>query len=469
MVWFTSGCTSPKSALDRAEMSVSRATDSDHSSDASVDAGEADGSKLDTGKGDPVDAGDARDESDASDSMRATDLNADETGDEPRCGDGKVSGNERCDTAIEAGNKGACPTSCESASKMCESIALVGSECDARCQYETITERAAGDMCCPSGANAADDRDCAAICGNGVTEPGETCDPPDSCPTCPASTACLRVTATGKPQECNRGCESTPVVACASNDGCCPSGCTPQNDSDCSARCGDGVVDTRSGETCEPGSATPCPDNCHDTDPCSDDVLTGSAANCNVACVHVSITRAYNGDGCCWMGANANGDSDCAPVCGNGVVERNEGCDDGNTRPGDGCNASCVRETAMQMCLAGREGDSCAQCTCDNCRTAAASCRADGSGSDARCDALAQCMLRSRCSGLECYCGSDLVGCLTGGANGPCEAQIEAATGTNNVLEIVTQLTLSDNSSPLGRAQSLATCERNQCEDECGR
>ncbi|MCA9610362.1 MAG: DUF4215 domain-containing protein [Myxococcales bacterium] len=32
------------------------------------------------------------------------------------------------------------------------------------------------------------------------------------------------------------------------------------------------------------------------------------------------------------------------PVCGDGVVEVGESCDDGNTTPGDGCNATCQLE-----------------------------------------------------------------------------------------------------------------------------
>ncbi|MFN8642957.1 MAG: DUF4215 domain-containing protein [Candidatus Binatia bacterium] len=32
-----------------------------------------------------------------------------------------------------------------------------------------------------------------------------------------------------------------------------------------------------------------------------------------------------------------------AAVCGNGVVEPNEECDDGNTADGDACPATCVR------------------------------------------------------------------------------------------------------------------------------
>ncbi len=30
-----------------------------------------------------------------------------------------------------------------------------------------------------------------------------------------------------------------------------------------------------------------------------------------------------------------------SPVCGNGVFEQNEECDDGNTVDGDGCSSAC--------------------------------------------------------------------------------------------------------------------------------
>lgn len=33
-------------------------------------------------------------------------------------------------------------------------------------------------------------------------------------------------------------------------------------------------------------------------------------------------------------------------VCGNGKVDRGEQCDDGNTIPGDGCSANCTFEGA---------------------------------------------------------------------------------------------------------------------------
>lgn len=465
VVVIASGCTSPKSAFDRAEISSSRATDrkpKDAGTDASSsDGGTADGSKIGTAGFDSPDAGDAG-------QPEPGDVRG-PASEEFVCGDGKVTGEERCDTKIPAGQAGACPVRCGvSASDACEASRLVGAGCGAHCEPMKITARASGDMCCPNGANAANDSDCEPVCGNGVTEPGETCDPPDSCPKCPASSACLRVSATGTPEECNRVCETTAISACASNDGCCPSGCTPQNDSDCSARCGDGVVDSSAGETCEPSSATPCPQDCADADPCTKDVRTGSDANCNVACTHVAITEAVAGDGCCRPGSNASADSDCPAKCGNGVVEPGEDCDDANQLAGDGCTATCKRETATQMCVAGRENDACAQCTCERCRSAATGCRADDGEDGSLCAELASCIRSAGCNGLDCYC-ENLLGCVAGVADGKCHGLIERAVGSTNALEIVLLLTLTDPASLIGRATSLSLCERNSCDDECPR
>jgi len=40
------------------------------------------------------------------------------------------------------------------------------------------------------------------------------------------------------------------------------------------------------------------------------------------------------------------------PVCGNAVVEAGEQCDDGNTRDGDGCSATCTKEAARPVPIA---------------------------------------------------------------------------------------------------------------------
>jgi cysteine-rich repeat protein len=55
----------------------------------------------------------------------------------------------------------------------------------------------------------------------------------------------------------------------------------------------------------------------------------------------VAAVESKTPDACCPSGSTSIGDPDCAPVCGNQVLEAGEVCDDGNTRSGDGCSASC--------------------------------------------------------------------------------------------------------------------------------
>ena len=80
------------------------------------------------------------------------------------------------------------------------------------------------------------------VCGNGVVEGGETCDPIASCPTtCPASSdACFPNVLVGSASTCNALCEPQAISACTPGDGCCPHGCTAAEDSDCAAGSGSG-------------------------------------------------------------------------------------------------------------------------------------------------------------------------------------------------------------------------------------
>ncbi len=50
--------------------------------------------------------------------------------------------------------------------------------------------------------------------------------------------------------------------------------------------------------------------------------MTGSAANCNVACTHSAITSCVSGDGCCPMGCARPADLDCAPPPGTALPDR---------------------------------------------------------------------------------------------------------------------------------------------------
>ena len=168
----------------------------------------------------------------------------------------------------------------------------------------------------------------------------------------------MTMTLKGASATCDAECVLEEKSTVANDDGCCPKGAKPETDNDCSRNCGNGVLDET--ETCEPTSRDrPCPSSCDDGDPCTVDVLTGSAAQCSAQCVHTKIVAAKNDDMCCPQGASANTDSDCQPQpkCGNGIVEPGETCDgncptacDDSERCTDDallghaalCNAKCV-------------------------------------------------------------------------------------------------------------------------------
>ena len=58
-----------------------------------------------------------------------------------------------------------------------------------------------------------------------------------------------------------------------------------------------------------------------------------------------------NGDGCSSICKKETSTMPpvTTPVCGNGIVETGEGCDDGNTSNGDGCSSTCQAETSQPV------------------------------------------------------------------------------------------------------------------------
>ncbi|HEY4181653.1 MAG TPA: DUF4215 domain-containing protein, partial [Kofleriaceae bacterium] len=264
------------------------------------------------------------------------------------CGDGVIDGvNEDCDTGIASGD-GACPTACDDGDA-CTTDTLSGTDCAAKCEFAAITAAADGDGCCPAGANANTDSDCASSCGNSIVEAGEVCDTaitsgPGACPTtCDDNMSCT-TNALANAGTCQAACVFTPITTDTAGDGCCRTGSTPAQDADC-AGCGNGVVEAGLGETCDTGIASgpgACPTTCEsDGNACTNDVPVNSGT-CQAACAHQAITTAMNGDGCCPAGANANTDNDCVPTCRNGVKETGEECDDGNNTNTDACKNNCT-------------------------------------------------------------------------------------------------------------------------------
>jgi hypothetical protein len=302
-------------------------------------------------------------------------------------------------------------------------------------------------------------------CGDGEVSGVEKCDlaiaqgEPGACPeTCPALAACVLRVRNGT------GCQTECVLrelTCESGDGCCPGNCTKDNDLDCSARCGDGIVQTTGGETCEPDTDKPCIEDereCADTDACTIDRLTGSAANCNATCTHQRIEEPIANDGCCPKGANAKTDPDCKPQCGNGVTEPGEDCDGSDT-----CDPSCRFINAMERktCMDSARND-CERCACAECTASELACRL-GSNRDANrlCDDILVCSQRMNCLGTPCYCG-DSPGCTL--PNGPCKTQVETAAGGLS-LQVAQQV--GDLNTPLGRSYAADQCRVTKCAAAC--
>jgi hypothetical protein len=272
------------------------------------------------------------------------------------CGNGVVEINETCDLAIPQGMKGSCPRQCDDGNSCTNEQLLSKDTCNARCMVAPISMFVADDGCCPPGGNHNLDSDCPAVCGNGAVEgPLETCDPTialgstGACPKfCPAPSDCRQFNLTGDSATCTARCQPAVIKDCAAGDSCCPPGCNHDNDADCPAVCGNGFVD--SGEACDRGITTgnmgACPTTCDDGDACTTDSTSGSVLDCTRSCSHAVVTACASNDRCCPEGCGPATDSDCNPVCGNGLVEDDETCDPASscptTCPDDG--DACTRE-----------------------------------------------------------------------------------------------------------------------------
>jgi cysteine-rich repeat protein len=133
--------------------------------------------------------------------------------------------------------------------------------------------------------------------------------------------------------------------------------------------CGDHIVDPQNGETCDPpgspagANLNPCRANCT---VCGDGIVQPGEqcddgnTNDNDAC-HNDCTLAGCGDGvvtppetCDPPGAPAgvHGDpcrADCT-VCGDGIIQDGEQCDDGNTNDNDACHNDCTSSLTHYQC-----------------------------------------------------------------------------------------------------------------------
>ncbi|MCK5805943.1 MAG: hypothetical protein KAI66_24140 [Lentisphaeria bacterium] len=115
-------------------------------------------------------------------------------------------------------------------------------------------------------------------------------------------------------QESDADCGGDECAPCELGKSCeenadCKSGNCENGECKKADLCGNGEPDP--GETCDGD----CPTSCDDSNPCTVDLLTGSAAECTAACAHTAITACAEGDGCCPSGCVAAVDADCDDGC----------------------------------------------------------------------------------------------------------------------------------------------------------
>lgn len=164
-------------------------------------------------------------------------------------------------------------------------------------------------------------------CGNRVVDAGEQCDDGNAVDNDGCSKACkIEKCGDGVRQEkeqCDAGsaCNSNPSIACTLDQDCRACLVSPNG----TLRCGG----SNTGKTCT--SSSDC------------------IAETNIACVY-NATKECTSE--CKTGITA-------PSCGNRVIDAGEQCDDGNRKPGDGCNSACKKETCGDGIVTPSLGEEC--------------------------------------------------------------------------------------------------------------
>jgi hypothetical protein len=154
------------------------------------------------------------------------------------------------------------------------------------------------------------------------------------------------------------------------------------------------------GEQCDKaitaGKPGACAASCDDGNNCSDDSISGSIEDCTRTCSHASITACAAGDHCCPISCTGETDSDCVPICPNGLIESGESCDPPSSCPtscpddGDGCTEERLEGTPGMCnvrCLHVPR-TACSGATSDQCCPTGCSARPDSADFDTDCPAL---------------------------------------------------------------------------------
>jgi len=280
------------------------------------------------------------------------------------CGNGQVNPGEVCDDGNGTNGDG-CNNDCRRSN---------GEDC-------TMDNQCSSGVCDPTSGVC----EPANTCGNGRREGSEVCDDGNTTPNDGCEPTCLL--SIGEPCNNDNQCDSDECDTQGSGE-CVPNGTCGNNVLNAGEICDDG--NTTNGDGCDNNCRLSNGEDCTNDNQCSSGVCDPTSDVCEPAnvCGNGQIEgsevcddgNTANGDACasdCKLpnGQPCDDDSDCssgvcdptsgvceeANRCGNGRLEANEGCDDGNVANNDGCSTFCLIEDG-EPC---DEDDDCASGTCD--------------------------------------------------------------------------------------------------------
>ena len=247
------------------------------------------------------------------------------------CGNGSVDNGEQCDDGNKTPGDGCsviCQIpagwSCTGSPSVCTMAGVCGDGILGATEACDDGNRTAGDGC---GANCdrvdtgyecrVPGRLCIPACGDGSKIGGEGCDDGN----------------TMDGDGCSVVCQVEPGAVCTGATGA-KSTCT-------AAICGNGVKEGNEGCDCGTDNAM-YPSGCKGPN----GLFFGDATGCSKTCTKEPTCRSAAGV-----------TQACAITCGNGNVEGDEACDDGNSAAGDGCSPTCTLEAGF-MCMSAPRPDS---------------------------------------------------------------------------------------------------------------
>jgi cysteine-rich repeat protein len=307
---------------------------------------------------------------------------------EPHCGDGTLDYGEECDDGND-NNFDECRNDCtlpycgdditdpgEDCDGDCETVCIDCDPCtadswsDCTCVFTDVGQ-VDGDSCCHAGDENYQDSDCPSVCGNGHTEEGEECDDGNDNNFDECRNDCTLPYCGDGIIEPGEECEIAGDYAGWGTYGhqyICEEDntyyecieCLYEHVNECEYYCSadlecDGLAPNTEFESCDYGCdylQDYCDENCELADDNCESDYSGCTADAE--CDEEDPLDPVNPF--CTYQCDYK-----PPVCGNGVVEGDEECDDGNNYNGDGCDEDCNIEYEPSYCGDGilDEGEEC--------------------------------------------------------------------------------------------------------------